>query len=114
MRIFRGDTSAYICHELLHLFGGVDLYAEAVYKPMGVSAEFLKYVEKNYLNDIMRVQEEADAYGYLSYTIDALEISPITAYRLGWLDTIPELKQFPNFRLPGDMPGIWAPYSYMP
>ena len=42
--------------------------------------------------------------------IHLIELSPLTAYRIGWVDDIPELEQFPNFRNPGDIPGLWLPH----
>jgi len=103
-----------IAHEILHTFGAVDLYytfngKELLYDKYvdyDGDMELLNYVTKNYSREIMR---SATVFEELIPII-----SPLNAYRLGWLDDIPELKQFPRFRLPGNVPGIWAHYSYKP
>ena len=102
--IFTG-TNYVLAHEILHTFGAVDLYQEEGQQSkrdyFGVSKELMEYIEEYYPMEVMRRTHMHDP-----------QLSPFTAYRLGWLDDIPELEQFPEFRLPGDMPGIMAEYSY--
>ncbi|MCL2671887.1 MAG: hypothetical protein FWF10_07620 [Clostridiales bacterium] len=115
------DNWRTIAHEILHTFGAVDLYYELDkeaddygweggkfkrYADYDGDIELLNYVTENYTSEIMR-----STYDYKTIIPT---ISPLNAYRLGWLDDIPELKQFPHFRLPGSVPGIWAHYSYRP
>jgi len=88
------EPPAFDAHEILHLFGAVDLYvADPFY---GVSKDFLAYVKRNYPDDIMF--SELGRSGKPVYDSIQSEISRITAYCLNWLDDIPELKQFPEFR----------------
>lgn len=65
---------AIIAHELLHLFGAIDLY------PNRLHANF-NYAEiaKEYPNEIMRITHKP---------IEDLQISPITRYYLGWAPTL--------------------------
>lgn len=77
-------------HEILHLFGARDLYERSL--PDGILSSFVKYVERKFPNDIM----------YSTYTMSGKqlkykiknEISRITAYFLGWKDSIPEKKKY--------------------
>jgi len=100
-------TGYTLMHEMLHTFGAVDFYHEEGEQAnrdfFGVSKELMDHIENNYPQEVM-----------LRTQVKEPQLSPFTAYRLGWLDSIPELKQFPNFRLPGDVPGIMANYSYKP
>lgn len=90
-------------HEILHLFGARDLYEKSL--PDGILSSFVKYVETKFPNDIM----------YSTYTMSGKqlkykiknEISRITAYFLGWRDSIPEKKKY---ALP-DMSGIKGCFS---
>jgi len=118
--LFR-DNWHTIAHEILHTFGAVDLYYELnrdaddygwdgdkmrKYANYDGDITLLNYVQNNYPFCIMRAHYIEGNQNYY--------ISPLNAYRLGWLATIPELKQFPRFKLPGNVPGIWAHYSYKP
>ena len=85
---------SYVAHEILHMFGAVDLYyANAFY---GVSDALVSYVKSNYPNDLM--MRTLDINGDPVWDGITNEISPITAYCLGWVDDIPELRQFPELR----------------
>jgi len=101
------ETGYVLIHEILHTFGAVDFYYEegeqANRNFFGVSRELMEHIERNYPYEVM-----------LRTQVSEPQLSPFTAYRLGWLDSIPELSQFPNFRLPGDVPGIMASYSFVP
>jgi len=100
-------TGYTLIHEMLHTFGAVDFYHEEGEQErrnyFGVSKELMDHIKKNYPYEVM-----------LRSNVTEPQLSPFTAYRLGWLDSIPELSQFPDFRLPGDVPGIMAHYSYQP
>ncbi|MCL2158394.1 MAG: hypothetical protein FWH48_03195 [Oscillospiraceae bacterium] len=98
-------------HELLHLFGAVDFYQETVLHGVrqemvdlsnfyrdGVSQEMVDYVKKNYPNEIMSTVRKLDENNQPVIDRIEKEISPLTAYRIGWLDYIPELEMFPEFR----------------
>ncbi|MFT5822974.1 MAG: hypothetical protein ACI8ZM_004231 [Crocinitomix sp.] len=59
-----------ITHELLHLFGAIDLY------PHGQQANFnYSEIAEKYPNEIMRISHK---------NIDKLMLSPITKYYIGW------------------------------
>ena len=106
-----GET---IFHEILHLFGVPDYYREGADEDLGVCEELVEYVYSTYPQEVM---SNPDAGGFISSYDEHpphYSVSPLTAYKLGWLDDIPELKQFPNFRNPGDVPGLYAPYWYVP
>ena len=90
------DGSSPLAHELLHVFGGVDLFYESAY--YGICNELVEYVELNYPNDLMFSGWAINSDGYLERDRVLNEISPVTAYCLGWLDDIPELIQFPALR----------------
>ena len=85
-----------IAHELLHVFGATDFYVEGPY--MGISQEMVRYAADTYPLDIFVTSRSYDDDGNL-YTdsIPEKQVSPLTAYRIGWLDELPELSQFPNF-----------------
>lgn len=68
LRLHSGDAA----HELLHLMGAVDLYAD--YQP----AENVAFMEENYPNEVMFEKDHMPA--------KTLEISPYTAWRIGWTD----------------------------
>lgn len=74
-------------HEILHLFGAHDLYEEAEY-----TAEVTDYVEQSYPKEIMLT---VTGSGNTKTAIDA-DLSPITAYHLGWIDTAEEIDLFPQ------------------
>lgn len=70
-------------HEILHMFGAIDLYEDSP----DFSPENIAYVARTYPNDIMYGDYVED--GWLNYEEIDLEISPITAYYLGWLEELP-------------------------
>lgn len=74
-------------HEILHMFGAIDLYEGS----SDFSPENTGYVAQTYPNDIMY----SDYVGYdgPDYTQITLEISPVTAYYLGWLKELPQADQ---------------------
>jgi len=91
-------SPATLAHELLHLFGAKDLYESSSFR--NVRQELVEYAELNFPDEIMvrtsmplQFDEKGDPY----YDKIPQKISRITAYCLGWLDDIPELKQFPEF-----------------
>ena len=89
-------AASIIGHELLHLFGGTDFYVEGPY--MGVSAEMVRYAADTYPLDVFVASRSYDAErNVLMDSIPEKQASPLTAYRLGWLNDLPELRQFPEF-----------------
>lgn len=104
-------ASAY-AHELLHLFGAKDLYRSS--QEDGISKELAQYAIEHYPFDVMLA-----SWPDYKHTIQS-EISPITAYYLGLIDTIPELELFPSISMqsPGvftileNPPGDYTPYTY--
>lgn len=63
-----------IAHEVLHLFGAVDLYPNYTYP----NFNFYE-LSQAYPNEIMRIQHKP---------VEKLIISPITEYLIGWQDTL--------------------------
>jgi len=101
------NSNFVLVHEILHTYGAVDFYREEGKEEnrefFGVNGELMDHIAKNYPQEVMRRSNVSNP-----------QLSPFTAYRLGWLDDLPELTQFPNFKLPGDIPGIMASYRYKP
>ncbi len=81
------DTYA---HEILHLFGARDLYFSDSAK--GITEEFVKYTSKKYPKDIMLGNA---AKGVSWKDKITCEITPITAYFIGWKEYIYEVDEFP-------------------
>jgi len=71
--IITNKNPAVIVHELLHLFGAVDLYPTTMHN--------FNYteIEENYPNEIMRIQHKS---------LNKLMLSPITEYYIGWIDDL--------------------------
>jgi len=78
-------------HEILHNYGAVDLYVLNLVN--GVSDALVEHAKANYPRDIMSPLYGEPVHDSINY-----EISPITAYCLGWLDDIPELSMFPELK----------------
>lgn len=74
-------------HEILHIFGAHDLYEEAEF-----TSEVTEYVETTYPREIMLT---VTLSGNSETVIDA-DVSPITAYHLGWLNEIEEINLYPQ------------------
>lgn len=74
--IITTKNPAVIAHELMHLFGAVDLYPNRHFPNFNYSK-----IAKVYPNEIMRIQHKE---------ISKLEVSPITSYFLGWQDSLSE------------------------
>lgn len=72
---------AAVAHELLHLFGAVDLYPHQHHPGFNY-----KDIKEKYPNEIMRIAHK---------NINKLIVSPITEYYVGWNDTMPN----PDLRL---------------
>ncbi|MCL1834648.1 MAG: hypothetical protein FWG48_00665 [Oscillospiraceae bacterium] len=85
-----------IAHEVLHLFSATDWYLEEA--SYGVDDSVINYVKANYSEDIMLATRSYDDNGDLIYDSILKEITPMTAYSVGWLDDIPELDIFPLLR----------------
>lgn len=84
------EGAATYAHEILHLFGARDLYEKCL--PDGITSSFVKYIRRKFPNEIM----------YSTYTLRGRmlkykitnDIGRVTAYYLGWKDSIPELKKY--------------------
>lgn len=86
------ETPATYAHEILHMFGAVDLYTRS--KEDGVTKKIIKYVENTYPRDIMYTvydENEESVYEYVP-----CEIGPITAYFIGFTKDCDDLKRFPG------------------
>lgn len=73
------NRASVVAHELLHLFG-----AEEMYDPAGRNT----IAKENFLKDVMLWTESFIARN---------EITPFTAYCIGWTDTIPDVCYDPNW-----------------
>lgn len=87
MRTTDREVPAVYAHEILHQFGAIDLYEDSP----DLSPENIEYVARTYPDDIMYAEYVRD--GRPDYEQIHLEISPITAYYLGWLEELPEADQ---------------------
>lgn len=88
------ETPATYAHEILHMFGAVDLYTKS--REDGVTKQVISHVEDTYPRDIMYTvygENDENVYDYVP-----CEIGPITAYFLGLEETCDELKQFPGLK----------------
>ncbi|MDE5907999.1 MAG: hypothetical protein K2H52_04530 [Lachnospiraceae bacterium] len=85
------ETPAAYAHEILHVFGAHDLYKDAEY-----TKDVTDYVKKAYPMEIMYTVTDANGKKYEDQIVN--EISPITAYHLGWIDYTEEIDVFPQLR----------------
>lgn len=81
------EPPAVYAHEFLHLFGAQDLYENSDSYYNYFTPEQYDYIETYYSNEIMYTTY--DEYGYSVQDWVSNEISDITAYYLGWIDTMP-------------------------
>lgn len=82
-RVGNREVPGVYAHEILHMFGAIDLYEGSP----DFSPENIAYVARTYPDDIMYGDYVKN--GRLDYKEIALEVSPITAYYLGWLEELP-------------------------
>lgn len=86
----QAEGASTYAHEILHLFGARDLYERSLAD--GITASFVRYIEKKFPKEIM--YSTYDRKGrMLKYKITN-DISRITAYFLGWKDSVPEVKKY--------------------
>lgn len=79
-----------IAHEILHLFGAPDLYCfDAIGLNYGTTPEFVEYCRENNNKDIMLSTLDSETGVALPNRITQ-EITDITAYYIGWLETAPD------------------------
>lgn len=86
------EPPAVYAHEILHLFGARDLYETN--ETDGISKEFVQYIEANYPNEIMLTTYDENWNNVQDHVTN--DLTDITAYFIGWLDTIPELSTYPS------------------
>lgn len=81
------ESAATYAHEILHLFGAVDLYK--MNYDDGITGELITHVKTTYPNEIMFAT---------SGTAQQItqKITPITAYFLGWIEELAELEAYPT------------------
>lgn len=84
-RLGQEETAAVYAHEILHVFGAHDLYEDAEF-----TKEVTDYVADVYPDEIMFSVSGSSA-GIISQNL-----SPITAYHLGWIDYTGEIDLFPQ------------------
>lgn len=88
------ENPATYAHEILHLFGAPDYYAES--SDFFVDEELTAYMEQNHPREIM-LSTYTDQ-GENLYTAIDKELSTLTAYCVGLTDTCPELQMFPQLQ----------------
>lgn len=86
------EPPAVYAHEMLHLFGARDLYATNELD--GITKDFVQYIESQYPNEIMLTTYDENLNNVQEYVSN--DLTDITAYFIGWLDTIPELETYPS------------------
>lgn len=84
------EGAATYAHEILHLFGARDLYMTSITD--GISSALVRHVGKKYPNDIM-FSTFTKSGKTLKYKI-VNQVDRVTAFYLGWKNTIPEKKKF--------------------
>ncbi|MCR4788001.1 MAG: hypothetical protein K5888_05420 [Lachnospiraceae bacterium] len=84
--VYNNSDACEYAHEILHVFGAHDLYEGAEY-----TEDVVKYVKKTYPEEIM-----FDT-GLKNGKIEK-EISPITAYHIGWVDKISETSKYDQLK----------------
>ncbi|MGN1206096.1 MAG: hypothetical protein ACI4SQ_03795 [Eubacterium sp.] len=84
------EGAATYAHEILHLFGARDLYMTSITD--GISSALVRYIGKKYPNDIMFSTFTKNGKT-LKYKI-VNQVDRVTAFYLGWKNTIPEKKKF--------------------
>lgn len=89
-----GTPSGY-AHELLHLFGAPDWYIEN--EADGVTSRVVSYMEQNHPMEVMLTTYDENERSI--YNRVPNELSDLTAYRVGWIDTCAELELFPELEM---------------
>ena len=82
---------------MLHTFGAPDIYWTDIYTnyrlEYGITKDYVKQINKNGLNDIMRITWDPKTGKYLYHSI-AQEITDITAYYVGLTDESETVKKW--------------------
>lgn len=85
-----GIPPATIAHEIIHLYGAPDLYAfDAINMNYGTTVGFVEYCRENVPQEIMLSTLDRETGERLPDRITQ-EITDITAYYIGWLETAPD------------------------
>lgn len=94
---------AVLAHEILHLFGAVDLYPGQ----QSLSQELAEQVTQRYPDEIMyTVYQKGKAVSLEEIT---QQLSPFTAYRVGLTRDLEDLSDLEG--LTAEPPGVWEPVS---
>ncbi len=89
--LFREEPPSVYAHEILHLFGAHDLYRDAEY-----TREVTDFVGTTYPLEIMFTVAGEKGVTYTDKIVN--EVSPITAYHLGWINDAEEIELFPQLK----------------
>ena len=89
-------------HEILHLFGAADLYVGS--RDAFVTQPLAQYVLNTWPDAIMYYTYNSD--NGISYEHIEKTLCPLTAYRLGLVDSFPGSEQFPAATQ--DPPGVFS------
>ncbi len=89
--LFQKESPAVYAHEIMHLFGAHDLYKDAEY-----AREVTEYVATAYPLEIMYTVTDSNGAEQKDSIVN--EVSPITAYHLGWIDYTEDIDVFPQLK----------------
>lgn len=81
------EPPAVYAHEILHLFGAQDLYEGSDETYNEFSSGQYDFIARNYSNEIMYTTYDTRGYSVDNWVSN--ELTEITAYYLGWIDTLP-------------------------
>lgn len=85
----RETPPSVFAHEMLHTFGAPDIYWTDIYTnyrlEYGITKDYVKQIDREGLNDIMRITWDPKTGNYLYHSI-MQEITEITAYYVGLTD----------------------------
>ena len=96
------ESPATYAHEILHLFGAADLYVGS--RDTFVTQPLAQYVLNTWPDAIMYYTYNSD--NGISYEHIEKTLCPLTAYRLGLVDSFPGSEQFPAATQ--DPPGVFS------
>ena len=96
------ESPATYAHEILHLFGAADLYVGS--RDTFVTQPLAQYVLNTWPDAIMYYTYNSD--NGISYDHIEKTLCPLTAYRLGLVDSFPGSEQFPAATQ--DPPGVFS------
>lgn len=86
----KAEGASTYAHEILHLFGARDLYEKSLAD--GITASLVRHIERKFPSEIM--YSTYDRKGRMWKYKITNKIGRVTAYFLGWKDSVPEIKKY--------------------